>query len=162
MNELLIRIAGSLYNSTEVLVNGQKEKFVSNGHGGYELNIQADDQTEIQIVRNHELLSPAWLLWGLFFFIISCFGIFDVPYSRTSALSCRVSVTANGSGAIQFTNGKIKDGKAAAIESSNCVVDEIENSLDLETIKKRRKKLRIIKLFMWLALIATIVLVVIF
>lgn len=162
MNELLIRIAGSLYNSTEVSVNGRKEKFVGNGHGGYELNIQADGQTEIQIVRNHELLSPAWLLWGLFFFVLSCFGIFDVPYARTSALSCRVNVTANGSGTIQFTNGKIKDGKAAAIESSNCVVDEIENSLDFELIKKRRKKLRIIKLFMWLALIATIVLVVIF
>lgn len=161
MNELLIRIAGTMYKSTEVLVNGQKQNFVSNGRGSYELNIQADDQTEIQIKRNHELLSPAWLLWGLFFFVISCFGIFDVPYANTSALTCRVNVVVNGNGIIQFTNGKIKDGKAAVIESNNCVVEELENTLDNELIKKRRKKLRIIKLFMWLALIATIVLVVV-
>lgn len=159
MNELLIRVTGSLYHSSEVIVNGQKEKLVSNGHGSYELSVAADEQNEIQIVRNHELLSPAWLLWGLFFFVISCFGIFDVPYAKTPSLCCRVNV--NGGGVVQFSPCPKKDGKAAKIECSDCVVDELENSSKTELVKKRLKKLRIIKLFMWLALIATVIAIVI-
>lgn len=161
MSEVLIRISGNLYNSADVQVNGQREKFNKNGRGSYELNVTAEGNTEIVISRNHELLSPMWLLWGLLFFVISCFGIFDVPYSNTAALMCRVNVTPGAGGVVQFTPNMKKDGKGVLIESDNCVVEELENSLDNQIIKKRRKTLRIIKLLLWLALIATIVVVII-
>lgn len=161
MNEVLIRVSGALYNNADVLVNGKREKFNSNGRGSYELKVETDNNTEIQIVRNHELLSPLWLLWGLLFFVISCFGIFDVPYSKKSALKCKVNVTPSAGGVVQFTPNNKKDGTAVLVESSNCVADVLENTMDDTLIKKRRKTLRIIKLLLWLALIATIILVVV-
>ena len=96
MNEMLIRVSSALYNKSEVTVNGKKEKFVSNGRGSYELKISANENVEIQIKRRHELNSPAWLFWGLLFFIISCFGIFDVPYGKRGAMSFRANVIPNG------------------------------------------------------------------
>lgn len=161
MNEILIRISSVLYNNSSVLVNGKREKFNPNGRGSYELNVQADDSTEIQIVRRHELLSPMWLFWGLLFFIISCFGIFDVPYSKKSALSCKVKVSPSAGGVVQFTPNNKKDGTAVLVETSNCAVDVLENTLDDTIIKKRRKALRIIKLLLWLALIVAIILIVV-
>lgn len=160
MSELLIRASSALYDSADVLVNGKKENFSSNGRGSYELNIQADEQTEIQIVRRHELFSPAWLLWGLFFFIISCFGIFDVRYSKVAPLNCRFNVVCQGKGTIQFTPNIQKDGVGVLITNDNCTVDTLENSADTALLKKRIKILRIIKLVLWLALIATIAIVV--
>lgn len=162
MNGLLVRVSSALYHNAEVTVNGQKEKFENNKRGSYELNISADNNVEIQIERRHELLSPAWLLWGLLFFIISCFGIFDVPYAKRGAMSCKVNVIPNGNGVVQFTPNIQKNGKAVIVANENCTVEEVENSSNDAVVKKRRKILSIIKLLLWLALIATIVFVVIF
>lgn len=163
MKELLIRISSALYNYSEVTVNGQKQKFVNNRRGSYELNVSADEEVEIQITRRSELVSPLWLFWGLFFFIVSCFGIFDVPYSKRGALSCKVkaAVTGAGSGEIQFNPGVKKDGKAVVIISKECSVEELDNTSNDTLVKKRLKTLRIIKLLLWLALIVTVIVVVV-
>lgn len=162
MSELLIRVSNALYNSADVLVNGKKENFANNSRGSYELSVPADSNVEIQIVRKHELTSPLWLLWGLLFFVISCFGIFDVRYPKTAPLSCRFNVACQGNGTVQFTPNIKKDGTGVVVANDNCVVDTLENSSDEMLIKKRRKTLTIIKLLLWLALIAAIVLFVIF
>ena len=161
MNGLLIRVSSALYNSADVLVNGKKENFVNNKRGSYELSVEYD-AAEIEIVRKHELLSPAWFLWGLLFFVISCFGIFDVRYPKTAPLICRFKVTTQGNGTVQFTPNIKKDGTGVVVANDNCFVETLENSSDEKLIKKRRKTLRIVKLLLWLALIATIVLLVIF
>lgn len=160
MGELLIRVSDALYKSSDVFINGSKVKFNDNGRGSHEINLQVNGQTEIYIRRNHELLSSLWWLWGLLFFVISCFGIFDIPYTRTSPIDCKVSVIVNGSGFIQFTPWPHKDGRAAYIECNNCGVYEVVNFANFELIKKRRKMLSLIKFFIWLALIAAIVLIV--
>lgn len=160
MNGLLIRISSVLYNSSEVLVNGKKENFVNNNRGSYELNVDGNT-AEIQIVRKHELLSPLWLVWGLLFFVISCFGIFDVRYSKLAPLSCRFNVACQGRGTVQFTPSAKKDGNAVLIANDNCTVETLENASDAVKLKKRRKTLNIIKLLLWLALIAVVVVVVI-
>lgn len=163
MNELLIRVSNALYNNAEVLVNGKKENFVSNNRGSFELAVSGDDNVEIEIVRKHELLSPAWFFWGLVFFIISCFGIFDVRYSKTALpLICRFNVTSQGKGAVQINPSLKKDGTGVVVTNENCLVETLENSSDETLIKKRRKTLRIVKLLLWLALIATVVLLVLF
>lgn len=163
MKELLIRVSSALYNFSEVTVNGQKQKFVSNKRGSYELNVPADEEVEIQITRRSELVSPMWLFWSLFFFVVSCFGIFDVPYSKRGALSCKVkaAVAGSGSGEIQINSNVKKDGKAVVITSKDCEVEELDNSSNDALVKKRLKTLRIIKLLLWLALIATVIVVVV-
>lgn len=161
MNELLIRVSSALHNFSDVTVNGEKKKFVNNGRGSYELKLSTDENVEIQLERKHELLSPLWLLWGLLFFVISCFGIFDIPYAKRGALCCRVNVIPNGNGAVQFNPSVKKDGSAVVITNSDCNVEELENSLNYALIKKRLRTLRIIKLLLWLALIATIILIVV-
>lgn len=160
MSEVLVRVSSSLYKTAEVLVNGQREKFTKNGHGGYELSVDIDDGAEIVIRRNHELLSPLWLLWGMLFFVISCFGIFDVPYSKKATLMCRVRVFANSGGVIQFTPGSKKSNKPVLVESFECTVDELENTSEIALIKKRRKTLGWLKFFCWLALIAALIAIV--
>lgn len=161
MNELLIRVSSVLYERSEVLVNGQKAEFANNGRGSYEANIQTSGSDEIQIVRNHELATPLWLLWGLFFFIISCFGIFDVGYSKAAPLRCVINVTTTGSGKVQLTPNVSYDGTGVVIANSDCEVSVVENMSDNALIKKRLKTLRIIKLLLWAALIATIIAIVI-
>lgn len=156
MSEMIIRISSTLYEGGKVTVNGQEEDFSRNKRGSYELNLTTDENVEIQIERKHELLSPAWLLWGLFFFVISCFGIFDVPYAKRGAALCKVNVIPNGNGSVQF-NPIIKGDKAVNVIASNCTVEELENSSSESLIKKRRKTLRIIKLLLWVALIAAVV-----
>lgn len=157
MNDLLVRVSNVLYEQSEVLVNGKKENFVSNGRGSYELNINASGNDEIQIVRKHELTSPLWLLWGLLFFVISCFGIFDVRYSKAASLRCTINVVSQGGGKVQLTPNVSRDGAGVVIANSNCEVSVVENTSDSALLKKRLKTLRIIKLLLWLALIATIV-----
>lgn len=160
MNELLIRISSTLYECSKVTVNGLEEDFVRNKRGSYELKVVSDKNVEIQVERKHELLSPAWLFWGLFFFVISCFGIFDVRYATRGAVDCKVNVTAHGNGTVQL-NPIIKGDKAVNVIANDCVVEELENSSSEALLKKRRKTLRIIKLLSWAALIAAIVLIVI-
>lgn len=162
MSEVLVRVSNALYNDSQVLVNGNQEKFKYNGRGGYELNVQADESIEIQIERKHELLSPLWLVWGLFFFIISCFGIFDVPFSKRNALSCIVNIIPNGDGFVRINPNFKKVGDVVSIESENCTVEVTDNSPSDQIIKKRRKTLSIIKGILWAALIVTVVLVVVF
>lgn len=161
MSAVLIRVSSALYNGSEVLVNGQREDFKKNGRGSYELQVPSDVNTEIQIKRKHELLSPLWLVWGLFFFVISCFGIFDVRYSKTPALTCKVNILPGSGGTVYFAPRTIKDGKGVLIDSGDCVVDELENTSDYAIIKKRLKALRIIKALLWVALIVAIVLIVV-
>ena len=161
MNELLIRISSTMYDSSEVLVNGKKENFINNKRGSYELTVEANDNVEIQLKRNHELLSLLWLLWGLLFFIISCFGIFDVPYAKRGAALCKLNVVSNGNGMVQITP-LAKGDKAVNVTNTDCVVEELENSSSEVLLKKRRKTLKIIKLLLWLALIAVVVFLVIF
>lgn len=161
MSEFTVRISNTLYDTADIKINGKRQKFSKNGRGSYELKVEADGNAEIALTRNHELLSPMWLLWGLLFFFVSCFGIFDVPYRKTSALTCRVNVTPGAGGVVQFTPNLKKDGKGVLVESDNCVVEELENSLDDKIIKKRRKTLRIIKLLLWLALIAAVIVVIV-
>lgn len=161
MSELLIRVSTALYKTSDVLVNGKRENFVYNNRSSYELSVGADT-AEIEIVRKHELLSPAWLFWGLLFFIISCFGIFDVRYSKNAPINCRFNVTSQGNGIVQFNPHIKKDGTGVIVSNDNCFVETLENSSDEKLIKKRRKTLSIIKLLLWLALIATVVVLVIF
>lgn len=160
MNELLIRISSALYEGGKVTVNGEKKDLEKNKRGSYEMKLTTDENVEIQIEQKHELLSPLWLLWGLFFFVISCFGIFDVPYAKRGAVKCKVNVVSNGNGVVQF-NPIIKGDKAVNVVGTDCIVEEVENSSSDALIKKRRKALRIIKLLLWLALIAIIIAVVV-
>lgn len=161
MSKVLIRMSEALYNGADVLINGKREKFTANGRGSRELSLDMDGNTEIQIKSNHELLSPLWLVWGLLFFVISCFGIFDVPYSKKAPMTCIVNVSPVEGGVVQFMPCLKKDGTAVTIESHNCGVEVLVNSMEDNLLKKRRKTLRIIKLLMWLALIVTVVLVVV-
>lgn len=156
MNDLLIRISGTFYDNAEITVNGQKQSFTNNGKGSYELTVNADESVEITIERRHELSSSLWLLWGLLYFVISCFGIFDVPYSKRMPLIFKASITSEGGGVAQFNPSIKKDGKAVAVACKNCVVEEKENSLNEALVKKRRKTLTVIKLLLWLALIAVV------
>lgn len=161
MSEVLVRVSSALYNDSEVTINGRREKFTANGRGSYELSFQTDETTEIKITRRHELASPMWLLWSLFFFVISLFGIFDVPYSKKSAICCTVNVSPNGGGLVQITPNIKRDGGAVFVQSDNCGVELTDNSPDDKTIKKRLKTLRIIKALAWVALIVVVVLVVV-
>lgn len=161
MNEMLIRVSSALYNRAEVTVNGQKENFVSNGRGSHEVKFSTDENVEIQIESRHELASPGWLFWGLVFFVISCFGIFDVPYGKKGAMSFKIKVRPMGHCAVLLNPNVKKDGRAVNIVNENCFVEEIENSLGDALVKKRRKALTIIKLLLWVALIATVIVTVI-
>lgn len=161
MNQLLIKISKTLYDKSEVLVNGQKEKFADNKRGSYELSVPAENNVEIQITRRHELATPLWWLWGLLFFVISCFGIFDVPYAKQGELFFKANVTSSGSGAVQLNPVVKRNGKGVIVVCDNCFVYEEDNRTDDKTVKKRRKVLTVIKLLLWLALIAAVVVAVI-
>ncbi|MCM1043802.1 MAG: hypothetical protein NC350_06355 [Corallococcus sp.] len=160
MNTLSIKINKSVFTTSEVTVDGQSVRFVKNKFGNYEHNLKTEkNAVEITLKTRNELNDRFWFLWSMLFFLISCFGIFDVRYNKNClSYDCKFIISLTGSSVtVAPQNGN--EQRVAVV--GDCAVAELSNNVFKdERLKKRFKILRLTKLLTWIVIIAVATLVI--
>ncbi len=161
MKELRIKISGIRKLSPLFLVDDKQVQFKKNQFGSYEHTVQTEsDSVNIKIKTFLELNSKWWFVAGIFFFIISIFGIFDYRYPKNCAkisLDLNAKVNQNRE-ELEIHLFKSTGQKTCAEIKGNLEVEEVENSFIVDAVaQKRRKTLRTTKLVLWLTLAATLI-----
>lgn len=165
MNQLNLKMTGAWNVKPVILIDDKPVKWKKNKYGNVEIIQQFDkDKVEVKICKYFELNGKLWFLMSMLFFIISLFGILDVPYNKKCiAVDCKFIVALAEKTEVKVKFNKLSDqGRAVEIESE-AEVQEIINEYYVDTrAKKRRKILIITKLLVWIALIISIICFLIF
>lgn len=155
MNNLSLKLVNAGSFNPTILIDGKTVKQKKNKYGSYEINYStANSKAEIRVYRYLELGGKLWPLMSLLFFVISVFGIFDIPYSKKSVvLDCCFNVDLSENTKVKFTfNDPAKTEKAITIESESNV-QEIKNIFYVDKkVDLRRKILMIVKTVVWIGL----------
>ena len=115
------------------------------------------------VCKIHEASGALWFLWAFFFFVIGCFGIFDPRYdSRCRAVEYKIKFDLNEQNNFKLIFNRFAEGGRAIECVRDCTALEVMNYYytDLKA-KKKLKIFKIIKPFIWLALIAILVYVIV-
>lgn len=129
-----------------------------NGHDEYVYESEKSS-VDVTLYKYLEVNSPLYMLWQIFFFIISVFGIFNKRLDKKCVvLKYRATINLDAdTKIIARINTNYKETKALSIETSAEVVEQ-ENLREVDkNAKKRLKLLKIIKLLLWVALIGGLV-----
>ncbi len=120
-------------------------------------------QAEVVIYQSHPYTGKHWLLWNLFYFIVSLFGLFDVRYNKRclvqdACLKIDVSQDAN----VVIRRENFVDGGAFVRTEITAQVETICNQQYYDKVgKKRASVMKKVKLAVTvLAVIAAAVVVV--
>jgi len=141
-------------------VNGEEISYKKNQYGLIETHVESSNKPiEVKITKIFEVNGPLWFLYSMIFFVISIFGIFDNKAPKNFfSMTSTFYINPQDNCDVKFILQKrIKDAKAVEIESSNCEITEKDNQFIFDSnAKKRYKTLKIVKAFVWIALIAFI------
>lgn len=156
MNNVEIKINGYLDKKTIIMINEKLVKPKKNKFGGLSVNYSTESETcNLKIFNYFENSGKLWYLIYAVYFLISVFGLFDLPL-RKKRLNVVLSTNLNLSEHCTFNvklNAPKNNEEYATIESEN-TFEIIDNRAFINTtIKKRIKIYRLFKLFFWLALI---------
>lgn len=163
MKAINLTINGS-HSSDNLLVyiDGEKASLQRNKHQNLCCSHQTEkDKVKIQVYKLLDVGGFWWFLTQIFFFLISIFGIFDI-HARKQYISYEhdfeVDLTQDCNIVLRSGSNQINS-KAFAIQS-NCPAYEISNRVFAnQKAKKIYKALRITKVLLALAVVATIILV---
>ena len=96
---------------------------------------------------------------SMVFFIISIFGIFNPPYDRKCIqidYLCKIKLKETNDIKIKINTQNAGD-KAIEVES-DCEIEEITNSFQIDKVAKKRLVIvRIIEVALWVALVGVII-----
>lgn len=158
MSRLNIKINGIRSLNPVVTLDGKKLKMKTNSFGNCYADVEVRDGAQLRLVCWDSILSPLWLVWEMIHFVLSCFGIFAIGREkllRPVDLTIVLHPGENASALIRLLNGKGGDGPAAELEC-NFDAEMTENpSIDIDTVKRRRKIALLIKIAAWVAIIGT-------
>ncbi|MGN0772080.1 MAG: hypothetical protein ACI4MI_05800 [Christensenellales bacterium] len=134
------------------VVKGKKDK---SGFSVYTFDSN-DTQSIVEICNVNELSSPLWWLWSIFYFIISLLGIFDPGYGNNYFdVRCKFAVDCTHDGIVEVRVGMSDNGVRRNVWRSDSRVREIENEFcKNEKIAKRIKLNKILKVVLWVAIVA--------
>ena len=155
MNELTIKMNIAHMPGATVVANGTEVKFKKKDGGLYEGTVPVEESAcTLEIFSYSEYGGKLWWLYSLLFFIVSCFGIFDVPYGDGTRIRYKTTLTlsANSEVNIRF-NPSIVGKKAVELTTSANSEEESNEYYEDEQIKKRRKIMKIVKALTWVAII---------
>ncbi len=158
MSRLNIKINGIRSLNPVVTLDGKKLKMKTNSFGNCYADVEVRDGAQLRLVCWDSILSPLWLVWEMIHFVLSCFGIFAIGREkllRPVDLTIVLHPGENASALIRLLNGKSGEGPAAELEC-NFDAEMTENpSIDIDTVKRRRKIALLIKIAAWVAIIGT-------
>lgn len=161
MKSLKIKVSGVRKQNPLFFIDDKEVVFKKNQFGSFEHFVQTEaNSVNIKIKTLLELRSRWWFVAGIFFFIISLFGIFDYRFPKSCAT---ISLDLNAklgkdSQEINIHLFKTTSQKTCAEVRGELEFEEVENAFIVDTTaQKRRKTLRITKLFLFLASAATLI-----
>lgn len=157
MNKLTIKLANVGKKTPIINIDGKTQKIKKDELGNCFCEFETPkDFVNVSIRKFHELSSRNWLWMGILFLIVSVFGIFDKRYDKDFVeYNCNFNI-----GLKDFTKfeGKFVGSSGVAM---NYVCDgeiqEISNVAFVDSkIKKRRKILLTLRIFMIIAFVLTL------
>lgn len=161
MRELEIKLIGH-YNLSDTVINvdGNPVKFRKNQFGHLVCNYQTEkDKVNVKIYRMLDVGGVLWFLTQIFFFLISIFGIFDIHRRERCLIpdfEAEFDLKEENKLTLQFNSPQ---GSGAAIKIITDLTSRVisnEYYLDVKA-KKILKGLLLTKIFLALAIIATVI-----
>lgn len=121
------------------------------------------DYVDIEIKNALEINGPCWWLIQMFFYIISLFGILNPKLEKFCYLvnyKSRIYLTNNENEAVIKFNLFKENARAVEVATQNSVEESLnEYLLDVEA-KRRKKILKISRIFAWILLVAAIAVII--
>lgn len=156
MNELKIKLSGAKKLNPTVLIDGKPVKLKKNRFGSYEATYLTEkSEVELSIHRLLELSSPLWWLWGLLFWLISFFGLLDIPYPKNcTMIDCNLQLKLNSN--TNFEAKFLTNTSEKALEYT-CDSEVIERKNEFYVDKKIKTRRRLTVLFKTLSLFVLII-----
>ncbi len=149
MKEVNLILRGMDAKNAVIFVDDKAVKTKRNNFGGQTATVQTENNSvHVRVESVLELQNPMWLLTNIFFFLISIFGLLDVRPSKTlTVVEYDATITlVDGENNIALTLDLNKAPKVLA--ESACQIEEHQNKLEIdETLKKRKRILKISKIF---------------
>ena len=147
MNTLQLKIRNQASFRPIVKIDDKEVKLKKNEFGSLVANYSSEkEKVKISIYTlPHEFDTKYW------FYVISIFGIFDVPYARNAyQLQYNGEITLQEKTVIDLTfENKKKEGKALSCKEGNFDDNESNKYIYNEKINKRRKIALIFKFCSW-------------
>lgn len=163
MNTLTFKLMNPKENTwikfDDVEVKPQKDK---GGHNIY--SIKTDKQKiDVTLYKYLEVNSPFYIFWQIFFFIISLFGVFNKRLEKNCVvLKYHATINLeNDTTVIARINTNYKEQTALSLETTAQVVEHENQRMIDKQAKKRLKILKVIKICLWLALIAFMIIMIV-
>ncbi len=163
MSRLNLKIRSVTGANPIVTLDGKKVKLKKNKFGNYDANLDVEDGARLRLVCWDTILSPFWLLWEMLFFVISVFGIFDNSKDklrRAAEFEAVLHPGENAEATLTFIRSKGEGSVAAELTCNFDAEVEKNEYYGFETVNKRRKIALAIKIAIWVALIASVIVVV--
>ena len=160
MNNVNLKVTGGIGLNPNVIIDNNPVKLKKNKYGSLDGNYQTENsEIELKVCRYLELSGKLWLLMSMVFFIISIFGIFNPPYDRKCIqidYLCKIKLKETNDIKIKINTQSAGD-KAIEVES-DCEIEEITNSFQIDKVAKKRLVIvRIIEVALWVALVGVII-----
>lgn len=155
MKTLNLTLKGIGKLSPTVMVDNKSLNFKKNVFGNYTTTFQTDkNEVELAIINYLEISGKFWFLMGLFFFLISLFGIFDMRVSKNClVIKSRFKIYLDSNVTNFEAQINDKNGEKGISYNCNDKVEEIENICYEDLVaKKRRKILFVTKILLWIVL----------
>lgn len=160
MNNVNLKVTGGIGLNPNVIIDNNPVKLKKNKYGSLDGNYQTENsEIELKVCRYLELSGKLWLLMSMVFFIISIFGIFNPPYDRKCIqidYLCKIKLKETNDIKIKINTQNAGD-KAIEVES-DCEIEEITNSFQIDKVAKKRLVIvRIIEVALWVALVGVVI-----
>ncbi len=160
MKSLNVKITGLGKFNPIILIDDKEINAKKNKFGSFEhTEITDKESVNIKIKSLLEIESRFWFIYGIFFFIISLFGILDYRLPK----KC-VKILYEGNVKLSSENGVINigllsmPGGPCAEVKTECEVTEVANMCEVDKVGlKRLKILKNTKLVMWILLVGTLI-----
>ncbi len=159
MKELNLKILGSAQIKPTILIDNKKVKSKKNKYGSYDILYTTEkDHVEVSICKYLEINGKLWFLMSMLFWLISFFGIFDVPYDRKCiVLNCKFNLELKEKNNVSVKFNTIKtQGEAVTIETDS-KYEILSNFYYLD--KKAKKRVVFLRIFKLISFVLVVILV---
>lgn len=164
MNTLNLTVSKP-FKGSRVYVDGRQIALKRNKDGTYGGVYTTDNsEAEVTVTKLSEIGGRLWFLWAMIFFVISVFGIFNAHYDRrcrTVNYSAVVKLKEDSHLRLEFN--QFSDGQRAVNFGCDCPIGVKDNVYGVDTqAKKRFKIISLVEALVWIALIISTAVIVVF
>lgn len=156
MNVINVSLKPDTKTAPALFLDGKAARLKKSKGGGLFCTYETEnDAAELCLCTLNEAASRWFWLTAVFFFIISCFGIFDARYEKTCrAVRYKCVLHLNGTVDVALKSYTQAVGFRSVECACSCPFEETENvCFTDEKAKKRLKRFKTIKILLWSGLI---------